>query len=271
VLRNGLAVAGVTLLEDFIRKRTSEIVKAISDAGLPLSALPADLREAVTQNTVRNLAYQVRGLQRDGIDPMPLIESTSRALATAPRASARLSSIALHWAESNVKSDHIAWILKTLGVDKPWDQITQIANQAGFAMGPMAAVFDGVMSVRHAAAHRFDQEILVLDVRSYPRIALAFAIGFDALASRAAVLAADQNAPYLAGSRITAAAIVLRYLDDTGNGYDEHTATGSSIAVHARIAGARAAAIGRAPRAGEVIVQRDRNLIPVWWQSSDLA
>jgi hypothetical protein len=270
ILRNGLSVAGLTLIEEFIRERTAEIVEYISRARLPISALPVDLRKAVTNTAVRNLAYQVRGLIRDDLDPVPLIHETSRALASTQRTPSTLSRIALHWADSNVGTSHIGWVLKTLGVDRPWEQMTDLATRSGFTVGPMMDVFGAALRERHSAAHRFDKDSLLLDVRSFPRNALAFAIGFDALASRAAALCAAQNPAYLGGRKVIAADVVFRFLDDTGAGYSEIPEGGAAIATHARLPNARSAALGRAPKSGEVVVQRDRNTVPVWWQSGDL-
>lgn len=268
ILRNGLAVAGLALIEDFIKRRTIEVVRAMNGSRLPLSAMPAAIQTAATEFAVRNLQSQVQRLVRDQEDPIPLIETTARALATLSQSKTVLPQLSLHWAESNVRADHIAWILRTLGVDSPWIQITDIALRCGFGLGPtpsMEKTFTATLKGRHAAAHRFDQDTIFIDVRSFPTSALAFAIAFDALASRAARLAATANAAYLSGGRITSPSINLRFIDDSGRGYAEIAPTGVLVANHPDIATARLAALGRAPGTGEVIVQRDRNKVPRWW------
>jgi hypothetical protein len=270
ILRNGLSVAGLALIEEFIRERTGEIMDHINRARLPLTALPLDLRKAATNTAIRNLAWEVRGLIRDNVDPIPLIHETSRALASTQRARSTLSKIALHWAESNVGTAHIGWTLNVLGVDRPWDQVTSLATRSGFAVGPMIDVFGAALRERHSAAHRFDKDSLLLDVRSFPQNALAFAIGFDSLACRAAVLCATQDPAYLGGRRVTAADITFRFLDDIGAGHAEVPEGGTPLAIHATLPAARSTALRRAPTSGDVIVQRDRNGVPVWWQSGDM-
>ena len=272
VLRNGLAVIGLVILEEFIRTRVAELATYVGRASLPMTSFPADLRKAATERAVRNLASEVQNLVRAKQDPTPLIVATAQALSTARSSRVKLAELSLMWAGSNVRMDDIAAILAALGVDKPWVQLTSVAQRSGFRIAAMETTFGTLLTDRHEAAHKMSKEVINLDIRSYPNSALAFAIAFDAVASRAAAITISGSLAPPSKREVTAADVRLRFVDDTGAGYAEHVEGSSArIALNTRMRVARAAAVRAAAVADETVVVRDRNLLPTWWRAGNLA
>lgn len=272
LLRNGAAVVGLAIVEDFLRDRSTEVLKALGRGSLPLDALPISLQQIVTVGTTRLLATQVQASERDGDDPLPLIQATGRSFASSARTPMTMPGIALHWRGSNVTVDHVETTLKALQVSHPWMELTQFCRRCGFLLpGSLQEVFRSAIKERHKAAHEALNDVVIHDVRSFGRHSLAVAIGFDALLSRAARRCRDRDPSYVAGNPVVESTIGIRFLDDTGAGYEESGGVGTPVvATHPTASAARRLAITRAASAGEVVVQRDRNGAPVWWSVTDV-
>jgi hypothetical protein len=273
LLRNGAAVVGLAIIEDFLRDRSTEVLIALGRGALPLSALPPHLQQLVTVDTTRLLVAKVRAAERDGEDPLPLIQATGRSLASSARTSMTVPTIALHWGGSNVTVDHVETVLKALQVGQPWVELTTFARRCGFPLpGSLKDVFRSAIKERHRAAHEALNDVVVHDVRSFGRHSLAVAIGFDALLSRAARLCRDRDPSYAGGALVSQSAVGIRFLDDTGAGYEESLGPGTPVlATHATASSARRPSVARAKASGEVVLQRDRNGIPVWWSATDIS
>ena len=52
MLRNGMAIIGYTILEDFIKRRLGEIFKDIGNSGISFNALPPKIKEASDRKSV---------------------------------------------------------------------------------------------------------------------------------------------------------------------------------------------------------------------------
>jgi len=273
LLRNGLSVIGLVLLEEYLRRRTAEIARYLGRGRLPMSAWPEKLRKLATERAPRNLASQIDALVREKEDPLPLLRATSLAWPARDQSPARVPAVGFLWSGSNVRSDDVASMLSALGVERPWDQLTDVAKRAGFTrVQSMDSLFAGVLRDRHHAAHRIEKDTLLLDIRSFPNSALAFALAFDAVACRAAALCRSQQLGQPATRAVTSADIRLRFLDDTGAGWSESVeGLAGRVATTARVTSAVAAAVRRTVPAGDVLVRRDRSLTPVWWRPGDLA
>lgn len=272
LLRNGAAVVGLAIVEDFLRDRSTEVLSKLDRGALPLNALPVAFQEAVTAGTVALLAAKVRAFERDGDDPLPLIQAAGRSFASSAGSPMTLPGIALHWSGSNVTVGHVEATLKALQVNHHWAELTSFCRRCGFVLpGSLEVVFRSAIKDRHKAAHEARNDILITDLRSFGRHSLAVAMGFDTMLSRAARLCRDREPSYVAGNPVRETAIGIRFLDDTGAGYEESTGTGTPIVTtHTTVKAARRMAVARATPPREVVVQRDRNGIPVWWAATDI-
>src|SRR5215211_6609576 len=64
VLRNGLAVVGYALLEDFLRSRTVEVVARIGDGHTSFQDLPKGIKFAATEGVFNAARFQQRFIDR---------------------------------------------------------------------------------------------------------------------------------------------------------------------------------------------------------------
>jgi hypothetical protein len=273
LLRNGLAVVSFNSLEHFIDRRSVELLTMISAAPITFGDLPHRWKEAATRQVVAALSASVRLMQKNGEDPTPLIQETGVALASTRGATLTLSSLALRWTGSNLTQEDISRSLRVLQIEEPWSAMTAIANRAGFGLlGNSEDVFRSLLRARNEAAHEPLADTSILYLRSLRRTVAAVAFAFDALASRAARLAATGDPAYLLGRQVRESGIRLRYLDSRGNRWAEVREGNPAIAyrLHADYDAARREALLRACREREVVVARD-GAEPLWWATGDAA
>jgi hypothetical protein len=273
LLRNGLAVVSFNSLEHFIDRRSVELLTMISAAPITFGDLPHRWKEAATRQVVAALSASVRLMQKNGEDPTPLIQETGVALASTRGATLTLSSLALRWTGSNLTQEDISRSLRVLQIEEPWSAMTAIANRAGFGLlGNSEDVFRSLLRARNEAAHEPLADTSILYLRSLRRTVAAVAFAFDALASRAARLAATGDPAYLLGRQVRESGIRLRYLDSRGNRWAEVREGNPARAyrLHADYDAARREALLRACREREVVVARD-GAEPLWWATGDAA
>ncbi|MEX2374865.1 MAG: hypothetical protein WD942_04660 [Dehalococcoidia bacterium] len=270
--RNGLAVVGFAVLEDFVRHRCRELVAHMSLGPAAFAELPDALRSAVSEGVVSTLLAQVRQLRRSDEDPLELIQDTGRALASTKTGALEISPLALLWDGSNLNSSDLQAILKALGVKDAWRKMSALCQSAGFAVLDARAAFDELARNRHRSAHLADHDATVLSIRSLPRVALAVGFAFDALASKAAHHCHLASHDYLLeGYDLVADDVPLRFLDDRGTDWAEvRQGRKRAYRIHATRGVGRAEAIKRCIDAGETLVVRDRSGHPTDWIPGDL-
>lgn len=273
LLRNGLAISAFATLEAFVSDRTSELLHEISQGTVAFNDLPKGLQIASTQQVVQVLGAEVQRRIRAEEDPTTLIQDTARALTSTGTANLELSPLSLRWPGSNLSSSDIASILTRLGIGgDAWAQLTMVARGCGFNVTALQRTFTGMMRQRHQAAHEARYEASVIAVRALPNSALALAVGFDALASRAARLCKLGDTGYLGGAQVLANQIALRKVIKVGARWKEYNPNQTARA--RRVYASRDDALNGAVAAG----QADRHDLvvefvggqPVTWVTSDV-
>jgi hypothetical protein len=271
LLRNGLAVSGFALLEDFLASRVGEILTRVSGSSLAFGELPDKLQSLCTTDVVSALRFQVDMRRRAGDDVTGLIQATGRSLASTSQRSYELSELAFGHSRSNIGHGDIKELLRAFNVPDGWDKVTRFAQRMGLASLNLRDDFIQATKRRHLAAHDPSVDTALGDLQNFPAQALGVAAGCDALLSRAAynLLRGDRafarNPPQLDQSEIR-----IRFLIHDGTVFRD-------IAEDASRAAERGAnrdqVIGRcrsrAARKGAVIVFQDRN-VTASWEPSDL-
>lgn len=223
LLRNGLSVVGFALLEDFIARRTEELLAHISSGQVAFVDLPEKLQSAATENALSVLVSRVRRMRSASEDPLSVIQEAAESIASTSGTNLRMPAQSLGWPGSNLGADDVKAALLSLGVGgDPWHHITEIARRAGFNIQNSRNAFIDLMKGRHGAAHDAQHTATVVAVRSLPNSAAAIALGFDALASRCARLCSAGDPGYLGGATVREEHIRFRYLDQVGSQWKEY-------------------------------------------------
>lgn len=220
MLRNGLAVVGFAALEDFIKSRTSEVLSAIGGTSIPFRDLPEKLRDAATFEAVSALTYQLA--LRSKTDRMQYVQDHARMIASTATTAYELTPHAFGFDQANIQDETIKTVLKCFLVDDPWAQITRIASRLSLAALPLNETYKSAALRRHRAAHVAHADTPQADLVQFTKEALAIAVGFDALLSRALSKLQRHDRQYVSGSaHINASAISIRTISPSAGKWRE--------------------------------------------------
>ena len=209
MLRNGLAVVGFAALEDFIKSRTSEVLTEVGRTTVPFRDLPEKLRFATTFEVVEALTYQMS--LRPRTDRVAYIQEHAQKIASTASVAYELSPHALGFDRANLHEETIKDVLKCFLIEDPWGEMTRLSSRLALAALPLQETYKTAALRRHKAAHVANADIPQTDLVQFTKEALAVAIGFDSLITRALshIRAYDSN--YLQGRlRLGAASIAIR-------------------------------------------------------------
>ena len=229
MLRNGLAVVGFASLEDFIKSRTSEVLSEVGRTHVPFRDLPEKLRFATTFDALSALSYQLS--LRAKADRVAYVQEHAQRIASTATAAYELSAHALGYDQANLQDETIKSILKCFLIDDPWGEMTKLASRIGLIALPLDETYRSAALRRHKAAHVAHADTPQTDLSQFTKEALATAIGFDALLSRALARMYALDAAYLRGTtKVSAASVMIRTIKRQDNSWRE-TIEGRTSAV----------------------------------------
>lgn len=230
MLRNGLAVVGFAALEDFLKSRTSEILSEVGRTSIPFQDLPERLQHATTFDAVAALSYQL-SLLRQKADRVVYVQEHAQKIASTATAAYELSPHSLGFGQANLQDQVIKDVLKCFLIDDPWGEMTKLASRLGLAALPLDETYRSAAIRRHRAAHVAHADTPQADLVQFVKEAMAIAIGFDALLSRAITRMKAHDRRYLDGStKVEASSIAIRSVKPHGAKWRE-TIEGRTTAV----------------------------------------
>lgn len=222
MLRNGLAVVGFASLEDFIKARSCEVLELIGTTGVAFDQLPEKVQVATTYGAISALNYQL-GL-RDKQEKIGFAQDHTLKISSTASGGYALTALAFGYGQPNLNVDSIKSILSSFGVENPWGQITNIASSLGLAALPLDESFKNAALRRHRAAHVANADTPQGDISQFVNEAIAIAIGFDFLFSKALSLIRDLDPRYLNSStRVTASSIHYRVVKLSDGKWKEYS------------------------------------------------
>jgi len=221
MLRNGLAVVGFASLEDFIKARSCEVLDSIGPLGVSFEKLPEKVQIATTYGAVLALNYQL-GL-RDKQDKITFVQEHAQKISSTTNNGYQLTSLAFGFGQANLNAETVKNILGSFNIDNPWTQITKIASSLGLAALPLQESFTNAASRRHRAAHVAGADTPQGDISQFVNEAIAIAVGYDFLLSKAFNMIKNLDSAYLNGeSKIKADDIVYRVVRHSDSKWKEH-------------------------------------------------
>ena len=204
LLRNGLAVVGFAALEDFIKTRSSEIMSEIGPSPVQFSALPEKLRHAATFEALSSLNYQMNLMPKE--DKVQYIQEQSLKISSTAQSNFELSPHTFYYDQANLRDDSIKKMLKCFMINDPWRQMSHLSSQLGMTGLPLEVSFQNAAKRRHKAAHVANADTTQPDIQQYVSEAIAIALTFDCLISKALELIKGNDAQFLAGEKTLSAA-----------------------------------------------------------------
>jgi hypothetical protein len=199
LLRNGLAVVGFVAIEDFIKKRTGEVLKEIGTTTVAFGSLPVKLKYSVTVDVLQALSRIVKNEQTLE-DEIALIQTEALKISSTANTAYDLTEYAFGYKYSNLNNGEIKNILTAFSIKDGWGNMTSISSRIGLTAFPLNNSFDNAAIRRHKAAHVAHSNTPINDLSQYVSEAYGIAISFDSLITKALIQIKSHNANYLLGN-----------------------------------------------------------------------
>jgi hypothetical protein len=197
MLRNGMSIIGFTFLEDFIKRRTGEILKSIGTTGCNFNLLPEKIKEAVTFYALKGINSRADTLKRNSEDFITFIQNETGFISSTKSSVYELSEYSIGWDKSNLNSQDISEILTILNIEGGWNSIQRLSSLINCSILNPDQVFKNFAMNRHKSAHNSDANSLLTDLESFITQSKIIAFCFDALIDKSLSYIKLNNLSYL--------------------------------------------------------------------------
>ena len=82
ILRNGISIIAFTILEDFIKERTGEILGGISTSTIAFNLLSPKIQQATTFNAMKSILQRANNMKRGNEDWLSFIQDEAKNIAS---------------------------------------------------------------------------------------------------------------------------------------------------------------------------------------------
>lgn len=179
MLRNGLAVVSFAALEDFIKKRCSEVLSEVGLTSIAFEQLPEKLREASTYGVIESLKFQMS--IREKPERMSYVQEQAMKIASTTQSNFQLSEHIFGYNQSNVSSDIIKHTLSSFHVNNPWREMSDVSRRLSLTSFPLEETYKSASQRRHRAAHVASADTPESELEQFILEAYAISITFDVL------------------------------------------------------------------------------------------
>lgn len=197
MLRNGMAIIGYTILEDFIKKRIGEIFKEIGKTNVSFGALPIKLQEAATISALKGVQNRADNLKRVSEDYVGFIQDETWCISSTKDAVYEISEYSLGWDKSNISAEDLKNYFSVFNIKDGWRAIQEISSAINISLTNPGEIFKNATQRRHKAAHSTDAESLLTDLQDFVSQSKVIAFGIDALLSKSLQHIKDRNENFL--------------------------------------------------------------------------
>lgn len=261
-IRNGLCIVAFASLEDFICTRCFEIVSHLDANIIKFDQLPKKLRFQSTSYAVKKLPTAAKLVPKGS--RMKYFAEESAVIGTAGSSQYQISRLAFLPYGANVSAEDVSAYMSCFTVSDAWKSLTTVTRRIGFGHLDARTVFTDFANNRHSAAHEPSTDVQPSDLNTFIDFAMAFAIGFDILATvgQWTGIVRDNGFNCTSPDRVP-----LRFLDVDSNDVVSERAEGAKRVFRKFTDRTTAVqeALSRAKRQRGVVVERDSRSIPQNW------
>jgi hypothetical protein len=123
LLRKGLGIVAFNILEDFIKNKTQETLKNISESDISFNNLFSKLQEASTLGALNALLFRVKMEKRNNGNWEQLIHEESLKIHSTSQGTFELSKFSLLSSGSNVTSKEVVDTISAFAISGGWTKI----------------------------------------------------------------------------------------------------------------------------------------------------
>lgn len=183
VLRRGVAISALVMLEAFIRGRTEEVLSDLERWPARYEDLPESFRRRATIDALPLLEKYARQLRRDGDDfEGEVIAQAGRIAKMNPPAFMFTKFIAGDYV-GNISESSVSGLLKAFQVVDCWNSFRIFAQNVGVGVPSVDQIFLDLVRNRHRSAHVSSHRLTASDMEELPDNVRLIAICFDAALS----------------------------------------------------------------------------------------
>ncbi|MDX5584131.1 MAG: HEPN domain-containing protein [Aureibaculum sp.] len=269
MLRNGMAVIGFSILEDFIKNRMGEVLKEIGGCGVDFEHLPEKLRVASTVGALKGIQNRSELLKRNSEDYISFIQNEASCISNTHDSPFELSKYSIGWDKSNLSSNDMKDFLHTFKVAGGWDTIQSISSAININLTSPNEIFSNAAARRHKAAHSIDADSLLTDLQEHVSQSKVIAFAFDVLISKSLSHIKNTNSGFLHGAVKTEFRdLSFRFLLEETNKWKEYKGNSNrAYRVSDTKEGLLVDAKLRAHNSDEILVIKSRNNQIVDWEN----
>lgn len=261
LFRNGLAVMGFAILEDFIRTRMAEILDRVGNGPTAFVDLPSALRRASTLGVVEGIKFTSNFLDSQSTAFYAHVQNHSQSVASTATAAYRISSLAFAADHPNVQGSDIENILLAFHINQPWTAIQTMSHRTGSGVISAREAFLAALTRRNMAAHQANSDIEFGELEAFSSVATAIAAGFDLMISHALRKILDGDVDFLNGTtKLAANHVGIRFISRGGNHWREVINGGQrAFRRHTDLNTLITECRGRAHTRGQAVVVKDES------------
>ncbi len=238
MLRRGLAISTFNILENFVEQRIGELALRVNGGQLSFSDLPDKLAQRAVGNVLNVAAKRAYRLDKTALLALGKDVGGSLSSVAGPLL---VSPMTWLWTGSNMSHADLDDALRALHVSDVYGSLRQITGRCGYPTKDakqkpieLRDALKGVAEERHNSAHNSGHKVSVMVLNSNLAAVKRVALGFDALASRAALALRKADVDYLEDDKWTSAdRIVIRAVKERDRDFAELIET-RAIAVAVR-------------------------------------
>jgi len=153
LLRKGLGIVAFNILEDYIKKRTSEALVSLSNSQIQFRNLPDSLQTASIKGALNSLSYKAQILNKNNGDWKTLIQDETLKIHSTKNPTFELSEFSLVSSGSNISENEVSEVIKAFGIIGGWRKLGEVSNRMGSGIPDLNQVYKNATSRRHSAAH----------------------------------------------------------------------------------------------------------------------
>jgi len=228
MLRNGMAIIGFTILEDFIKNRMSEVLKSIGSSRVNFNQLPSKLKDATTIGALKGIKTRAEVLKTNSNDYITFIQDESKFVSSTQDSVFELSKYSIGWDKFNVSASDISNFLSIFNVDGGWQAIQKISAAININLTNPNEIYKNISARRHKAAHNIDADSLLTDLQNHVSQSCVIAFAFDTLISHSLMQIDVLNTAFLNEDiKTTFEDLSFRFILENNNKWREYKGSSS--------------------------------------------
>lgn len=217
VLRRGAAIAGLVMLEAFIRDRTEEVLIELGRWPAQYVDLPERFRRRATIEALPNIEKYARMLRRNDEDYEAEILREANRIASMSPPTFQFTRFVVGDYTGNISEDGIQELLKVFQIKDCWNSMTALSREIGLGVPSLREVLKAVIRNRHQSAHQIGYTPAAADVLELPLNLRLIGICIDAALTASIRMALDNWRLWVSESFEWKSGLEIYFVSESGN------------------------------------------------------